>query len=635
MRGDILVTRLHHKKLAKKLANVLIEKIRSTSSKYVISISGESGSGKTEVTDELSKQLIENGIRCISIHQDDYFKYPPKTNHKMRRKNISHVGKNEVKLHLMNRHILRFKDPETVKFQKPLVCFKENRIGRETIKCANAKVLIIDGTYTGFLDRVDKKIFLSHSHEDTHRTRKIRNRDTFDVFTQKILKIEHKIISKQKRVADIVVDKDYTFSSCRNPKLKKEIKRICMLSVHGYVDGEPTLGKTDTGGQVTYVLELSKALAKQGKKVDIYTRQFAGKKHIEKVSRNVRIIRIPCGGKYFIQKEKLFPYLPTYIRNMKKFIKKEKLTYEIIHSHYWDAGYVAMKLAESAGYFFVHTFHSLGAWKRELMGGSAKEMEKLYRFKERIKCEKEIFKNVKALVMTSREMIKISKKFYNHSGKNDIVLPAGVNTKIFRPLKKHEKERKIDVPQNYIFWVGRFDTNKGLLSLLRGFQKTIPKAKDLFLVIGGGSKHPKPKEKRLKKELQKFINETQIKSRVFFTHHIKDELMPTYYRRANFFVLPSKFEPFGMTAAEAMACGSPLVVSKHAGITKYLKNKRDCLAVNPTNTKDLSWAFNTLNRNHTFRKKLAKNGMKIAKNEFSWKKIAAKSLQFYSSLLNS
>jgi len=635
MLGDVLVTRQYHKKSAKKIANTLIDEIHSTPSKYVISISGESGSGKTEIAEELLKILTKNNINCITIHQDDYFRHPPKTNHKMRRLHLPRVGLSEVKQHLLNRHILRFKDPQTLKFQKPLVHFKENRIEKETIKCSGAKVLILDGTYTGFLKHVDKKIFLSRSYKDTSRTRKIRKRDTIDAFTGKILKIEHKIISKQKHIADIVIDKNYTVSSCRKSRSKKEIKRICMLSVHGYVDPEPTLGKTDTGGQVTYVLGLSKALARQGKKVDIYTRQFAGKKHIEKVSRNVRIIRIPCGGKYFIQKEKLFPYLATYIRNMKKFIKKEQLTYDIIHSHYWDAGYVAMKLAESAGYFFVHTFHSLGAWKKELMGGSAAEMEKLYRFKERIKHEKEIFKSVKALVMTSREMIKISKKFYNYAGKNDIVLPAGVNTKIFKPLKKHEKERKIDVPQNYIFWVGRFDTNKGLLYLLRGFHKTISKAKDLFLVIGGGSKHPKSKEKRLKKELQTFINETQIKNRVFFTQHIKDELMPAYYRRAKFFVLPSKFEPFGMTAAEAMACGCPLVVSKHAGITKYLKNKRDCLAVNPTNTKDLSWAFNILNRNHTFRKKLAKNGMKIAKNEFSWEKIAAESLDFYSTLLNS
>jgi hypothetical protein len=45
-----------------------------------------------------------------------------------------------------------------------------------------------------------------------------------------------------------------------------------MLSTHGYVDPEPQLGRTDTGGQVVYVLQLSKILAKLGMNVDIYTR---------------------------------------------------------------------------------------------------------------------------------------------------------------------------------------------------------------------------------------------------------------------------------------------------------------------------------------------------------------------------
>jgi len=416
--------------------------------------------------------------------------------------------------------------------------------------------------------------------------------------------------------------------------MKNEIKRICVLSVHGYVDPKPILGKTDTGGQVTYVLELSKAMGKKGIKVDIYTRQFQHKKSIERVSRNVRIIRIPCGGKKFIPKEKIFPYLDTYINKMERFIKKHDLKYDVYHSHYWDAGYVAMKLTERFNQSFVHTFHSLGAWKKEQMGGDPVEMEKLYNFKQRIKYEKIIFRKVQGLVMTSTDMVKIAKEFYNYKGKNHIVLPAGVNTSIFRPLKKGEKEKKIDVPQNYIFWVGRFATNKGLPYLLRAFAEVITKAKDLFIVIGGGSKNPKPDEKKLRKELMKIINANQIQHRIFFTRHIKDSLMPSYYRQAKFFVLPSKFEPFGMTAAEAMACGTALIVSNRAGIRKYLKSGKNCLIVNPSNKKDLGWAYQVLNRNNTFRKKIEKNGMKLAKAEFSWLKITEKSLTFYDKLLS-
>ena len=55
---------------------------------------------------------------------------------------------------------------------------------------------------------------------------------------------------------------------------KKKINRVCMLNPQGYVQYPPLLGKTDTGGQTLYVLELAKALAKRNIKVDILTPPF-------------------------------------------------------------------------------------------------------------------------------------------------------------------------------------------------------------------------------------------------------------------------------------------------------------------------------------------------------------------------
>ena len=631
MHGDKLLIRSYHTRAAKKVSKVIIPEILSSSSRYVVTIAGESGTGKTEIAHELAKELKNVGIRSLTLHQDDYFKLPPQTNHKARRKDISLVGMHEVKLSLLNEHLNTFKDARSRSFRKPIVYFNEDKIKKETLRYDTEKVLIVDGTYTTALKNVDKKVFLARTYKDTEKARRARKRDKIDSFDKKILAIEHRIISGQNKLADITVKKDYTLPPGIKPDIR--IKRICMITIHGYVDAKPILGKTDTGGQVTYVLELSKALAKHGIKVDIYTRQFMHKKTIEPVARGVRIIRIPCCGQGFVSKEKIFPCLDTFVKNMERFIDKEGLDYQIFHSHYWDAGYVAMKLTERLGCFFVHTFHSLGAWKKEHMGGAAKEMERLYNFRQRIKVERQIFKKAKALTMTSTDMIRHSRKFYNYKKHDHIVLPAGVNTSIFRPLKKGAKEKKIDVPQNYIFWVGRFDTNKGLDYLLRGFAEVVTKAKDLFLVIGGGSKKPKPAEKQLRENLHKMIEDAQLKNRVFFVKYIKDSLVPSYYRKATFFVLPSKFEPFGMTGAEAMACGTPLIVSKRAGITRYLKNKHNCLTVNPSNKKDLSWAFTVLNRNQSFRKKIARNGCKLAREEFGWTKIANTSLDFYRELL--
>ena len=81
---------------------------------------------------------------------------------------------------------------------------------------------------------------------------------------------------------------------------KSALPRIAMVSTHGYVAAQPPLGAADTGGQVVYVLELSKKLALLGYQVDIWTRRFEDQPEIEPVSDRVRIIRMPCGGYGFL-----------------------------------------------------------------------------------------------------------------------------------------------------------------------------------------------------------------------------------------------------------------------------------------------------------------------------------------------
>ena len=57
--------------------------------------------------------------------------------------------------------------------------------------------------------------------------------------------------------------------------------RILMISTHGYFEGKPSFGRADTGGQIVFVIELSKALAKLGYKVDILSRKFEDFNQIE------------------------------------------------------------------------------------------------------------------------------------------------------------------------------------------------------------------------------------------------------------------------------------------------------------------------------------------------------------------
>jgi mannosylfructose-phosphate synthase len=146
--------------------------------------------------------------------------------------------------------------------------------------------------------------------------------------------------------------------------MNKNINSILMISSHGYVAAEPELGKPDTGGQVVYVLELAKRFSRLGKHVDMITRRFEDQPEFDEINDNFRIWRIPFGGKKFIRKEDMHDHLANFTTNALAAIRKQGTQYDIVYSHYWDAGWSGQKIAEELGIPHVHTPHSIGWWKK-------------------------------------------------------------------------------------------------------------------------------------------------------------------------------------------------------------------------------------------------------------------------------
>jgi mannosylfructose-phosphate synthase len=409
-----------------------------------------------------------------------------------------------------------------------------------------------------------------------------------------------------------------------------DIKRIAHLSVHGYFDPVPILGRTDTGGQVTYVLELAKHLAMHnGIKVDIFTRQFEGRPTIDPVNDDVRVVRLPCGPDHFIRKEDMFPYWDEFVDNMLAFLKENDLEYQVYHAHYWDAGYVTMKVTEQLGQPFFYTAHSLGAWKKEQMGGDPEEMEKLWKFEERIHWENIIFRKARAHTVTTEDGRDTYKRLYDYETPDMEVIPPGVDIRRFRPEEDGGENIDLVTPDRYVFALSRIDSNKGHVELLRAFSHVREKCPDVHLVIGGGSKNPKEHEIKVKNSFLEVVDELELNDQVIFTGYVADEELDTYYRKADLFVLPSKYEPFGMTTLEAMSCGTPVVATRFGGIRKNLQHGHDALLVDPSDENEFADAMIQVLSDEVLAAKLRANGLKTIRERFSWDSIAKVTLDFY------
>jgi len=210
MKGDILVIEQHHVDASRTIVSRILSDIHKTG-RYILTISGESGSGKSEMAKAISDELERHAIPSVILGQDDYFNLPPVSNDKKRRADETWLGPvAEVKMDLLNEQIDAVLAGANMLI-KPLVDYEQDSIGQETILLEGIRVVVIEGTYTALLRRVDCRVFIARNRLDTLEHRKKRNRgsEANDPFIEDILRTEHKIIAGFRYLANIIITKDY------------------------------------------------------------------------------------------------------------------------------------------------------------------------------------------------------------------------------------------------------------------------------------------------------------------------------------------------------------------------------------------------------------------------------------------
>lgn len=412
-------------------------------------------------------------------------------------------------------------------------------------------------------------------------------------------------------------------------KSKLGARRIMMISTHGYVASDPPLGAPDTGGQVVYVLELSRKLGELGYKVDIWTRRFEDQPETDEVSENVRIIRVPCGGTEFIPKEYLCRHIPEWMHNALNYIRRRRLKYAFINSHYWDAGIAGQQISRFARLPHLHTPHSLGLWKKQRMEKDAADevdtFEEKYNFFERIREERSLYRECDCVIATTPVQVDFLTEHYEVPAESLRMIPPGYDDNRFfsvgTPTRQAIRNR-IGFHGNVIFAVARLARNKGFDLLVDAFQLVAERDSDANLFLAIGHEDRTEEEEEIYRELQDIRRKHNLQDRVEFAGYISDDDLADYYRAADLFVLSSRYEPFGMTAIEAMASGTPVVLTIHGGLYRILKYGENALFADPFDREDLGITMVKGLRYRTLRTRLQHNGARLVRGLFAWTGIA-------------
>jgi uridine kinase len=208
MIGDKLIIKDNHRQAAEQIVERILPELRSSPRIYTITIAGESGSGKSETGRAVADALNSRGLKTLVLQQDDYFVHPPKTNDRTRRRDIGWVGMQEVRLDLLDQHLAQIRAGAR-RIVKPLVVYEEDRITEEDVSLRGIAAVVAEGTYTTALVNADTRVFIDLTYLETLQSRLERAREAQDDFLEKVLEIEHRIISAHKSRADYLIDKQY------------------------------------------------------------------------------------------------------------------------------------------------------------------------------------------------------------------------------------------------------------------------------------------------------------------------------------------------------------------------------------------------------------------------------------------
>ncbi len=438
---------------------------------------------------------------------------------------------------------------------------------------------------------------------------------------------------------------------------------IQLFSPHGLIRyHKPEIGRDkDTGGQVKYVLELLTSLSQHPriKRVDLFTRKIHDKrvspdydKEIEDINEKARIVRMPCGGKVYREKEQLWDYLDEFVDKTLQFIEKQDDFPDLVHGHYADGNYIAGEISRIFGIPQVATGHSLGRNKKNILlkeGWSEEKINDKFNMARRISEEEKTLINARVVIVSTQHEINAQYSLYENKDRAHFeVIPPGINGDMFYPFYRldmpsfsmsleqeqalyrvnAEIERFLFAPEKpLILSIGRADKRKNFESIIESYgeDKELQAMANLAIFAGVRkdiSTMPGD-EKEILTNLLLLMDKHDLYGKMALPKKNEPAFeIPEIYRLAarkmGVFVNATLGENFGLTIVEAAACGLPVVASPTGGPKEIVGNAGNGMLVDVEDNKALSAAIKKIIADKALWQNYSEKGIRAGQEDYSW-----------------
>ncbi len=368
----------------------------------------------------------------------------------------------------------------------------------------------------------------------------------------------------------------------------------------------------EDGGGVNVAIELTQFLAKKGIDVTIFApavSESAGVRH----ANGVRI-------KYFARGY-LAKFWSGYSRPLADALKRESAEYDLIHTHglwYFPqyAAYQAAKISKKPVLATIHGELSATALAHRAL------KKKIFS----ALIQKKILRNAAAIHAVSEKEARDIAEFVAHP--RIVVVPNGINVGEFAGPADIEWIRKT-YPQlagkKVILFMGRIHAAKGLAVLAQAFARMAKKRNDLRLLIVG------PDNWGYRVRLEKLLQHLGVMDQVIFTGMLVGLEKRAAWGAADIFALPSYSEGFSIATLEAMACGLPVVISRHCNFPEVEKARVGRIV--DTDVEALSGSLMELLENPGLCQAMGARGRNLVREKYSWDAIAGRMIAVYDKII--
>jgi len=375
------------------------------------------------------------------------------------------------------------------------------------------------------------------------------------------------------------------------------------------------------GGISQHIYNLSKSLAKNGANVYVVTCDFPGAPQHESTD-GVEVYRIDSY-------KNPAPDFATWVYLMNVNMQKEAAALarslggqiDIFHAHDWLVATAGIGLKHVFRKPFFATIHSTEIGRRN---GIHTDYERMIH-------ETEAWLTYEAwkVICCSDYMISHVRWAFGLPPDKLVMVPNGVNFAAYAKVEKEDLSQfrnRFALPQEKIvLFVGRLVFEKGAHVLVSAVPKVLEKLDAKFVIVGNGY---------MKDQLSDLVRGMGIAHKVMFTGFVDDETLRKLQKCADVSVVPSLFEPFGIVALEAMAAGSPVVVSDTGGLSEIVNHDVDGVKVYAGNPDSLAWGITRVLTDEGFANRLRTNAHKKVQEKYNWDTIAQQTKTVYEVVLS-